>query len=302
MTGLPLTILWRGHLSGCNFDCGYCPFAKRKDSRTTLAKDRMALEKFTDWLLAREGQTAVLFTPWGEALIRKHYREAIIRLSHSDKVSRVAIQTNLSGPLDWLKDCELGKVGVWATWHPDQIPMDRFLARIGQLELLGIDHSVGAVGVPAHFTQIEALRTALPPGTYLWINAEERLQGLYASEDIERLAAIDPWFELNNRAYPSRGRSCAAGNTAISVDGEGDARRCHFVDTPIGNIYHPDFEQCLAPSPCPQAACNCHIGYSQLADLDLARLFGPGFLERRARDPARAQAIAAMARFDRGAA
>lgn len=300
MTRAPLTILWRGPLSGCNFDCGYCPFAKRKDSRATLAADRAALERFVGWVQARNAPTAVLFTPWGEALIRKYYQQAIVQLSQTDKVSRVAIQTNLSGPLDWLAACKPEKVGIWATWHPDQFPLDRFLARIARLRVLGISYSVGVVGVPAHFAQIAALRAALPPETYLWINAEESLQGRYSPEDVAQLAAIDPLFELNNRAYPSRGRACATGHTAISVDGQGDARRCHFVDQRIGNIYDPDFEGRLAPSPCPLADCNCHIGYSHLIDLDLARQFGPGFLERRAANPNRTQALAAMAQFDAG--
>ena len=298
---VPLTVLWRGPLSSCNFDFGYCPFAKRKDSRATLAGDRIALERFVDWVLAREAPTAVLFTPWGEALIRKHYQQAIVRLARADKVSRVAIQTNLSGPLEWLEACTPERVGIWATWHPDQFPMHRFVARIKRLEQLRIGYSVGVVGLPAHFAQIEALRAALPTSAYLWINAEESLQGRYTPEEVKRLAAVDPWFELNNRAYQTRGRTCATGHTTISVNGEGNARRCHFVDRHIGNIYEPDFETRLAPAPCPKGDCNCHIGYSHLADLDLARQFGAGFLERRAASPKRIQALETLARFDRGA-
>ncbi len=297
----PLTILWRGPLSGCNFDCGYCPFAKRKDSRAVLARDAKALNRFVEWVLARDGPTSVLFTPWGEALIRKHYRQALIRLSHAPHVDRVAIQTNLSGPVEWLNACAPAKIGIWATWHPDQIPMARFLARIARLDALGIAYSVGAVGVRAHVEQIEALRAALPTHAYLWINAEESLQGRYSPAEIERWAAIDPWFELNNRAYVSLGRACVTGQGVISVNGEGDARRCHFVDAQIGNIYEPGFEARLAPSPCPLSQCNCHIGYSHLDDLALPGLFGAGFLERRAHDPERAAALLAMARFDSGA-
>ncbi len=299
MSGAPLTILWRGPLSGCNYDCGYCPFAKRKDSRAVLASDRAALGRFVDWVIARNAPTSVLFTPWGEALIRSHYQQAIIRLSQTPHVGRVAIQSNISAPLGWLADCDRAKTGIWATWHPSQISLDRFLARVQRLEALGISHSVGVVGVREHFALIEQLRATLPPSTYLWINAEEDIQGQYAPDEVERLVAVDPYFELNNRSYATLGRSCIAGHRSISVNGDGNARRCHFVDVPLGNIYDPGFEDRLSPSPCPKASCNCHIGYNQLDGLDLEKLFGAGFLERHADTPTRDRALQAMARFDR---
>ena len=299
MSRTPLTILWRGPLSGCNYDCSYCPFAKRKDSRAVLASDRAALNRFVDWALTRDGPTSVLFTPWGEALIRSHYQQAIIRLSQAPRVGRVAIQSNISAPLGWLTDCDPAKVGIWATWHPSQVSLPRFLSRIEQLEALDISYSVGVVGVREHLDMIEQLRAALPSSTYLWINAEEDIQGQYTPDEVERLVAIDPYFEFNNRRYATLGRACIAGHRAISVNGDGDARRCHFVDVPLGNIYDLDFEAKLAPSPCPKISCNCHIGYSQLGDLGMEPLFGTGFLERRASAPARDRALQAMARFDR---
>ena len=299
MSRTPLTILWRGPLSGCNYDCSYCPFAKHKDSRAVLSNDRAALDRFVDWIITRDGPTSVLFTPWGEALIRRHYQQAIIRLSQTSHVERVAIQSNISAPLGWLEDCDRAKTGIWATWHPSQAPLPRFLSRIEQLEALCVSYSVGVVGVRAHFDQIEQLRAALPPSTYLWINAEEDIQGQYTPQEVERLVAVDPYFELNNRSYASKGRSCIAGHRAISVNGDGDARRCHFVDAPLGNIYDPDFEDRLAPSPCPKASCNCHIGYSQLEELGMEKLFGTGFLERRANAPTRHRALEVMAHFDR---
>jgi MoaA/NifB/PqqE/SkfB family radical SAM enzyme len=72
---------------------------------------------------------------------------------------------------------------------------------------------------------------------------------LYTDGEVDRLAAIDPLFEPNNRSYRNKGRACAAGETTISVRGDGGARRCHFVDAPIGNIYNPDFELSLRHAP-----------------------------------------------------
>jgi len=292
-----LTILWRGSLSGCNYACPYCPFAKRKDSRTTLAADRAELERFADWALSQTSPLSILFTPWGEALIRRYYRDTIIRLSHAPHIETVAIQTNLSGPVSWIAEADRASAAFWATYHPGETDRARFVAKIRALHAMGARYSVGVVALRVHFDEIERLRAELPATAYLWINAEESIQGCYTDSEIERLAAIDPLFELNNRAWPSQGRSCATGETVISVRGDGEARRCHFVDTPIGNIYDPDFRQRLAPRACPKPSCNCHIGYSHLKELGFGALFGAGLVERRAAVRSRAEALSRISAF-----
>lgn len=293
-----LTIRYRGPLSGCNYDCAYCPFAKTTDSRATLAEDRSALERFCGWAERRTEPLSILFTPWGEALVRQHYRAAMIRLSHLAHIGTVAIQTNLSRSPDWASEADPARIAFWVTWHPTETPLAPFLARLAVLDRLGIGYSVGVVAVRTHFDAIARLRAKLPPHVYLWINAEESLQGQYSPAEVERLVAIDPLFELNNRAYASAGLSCGAGHSSITVRGDGSAWRCHFVETPIGNIYAPDFEQALYPRLCPKGSCNCHIGYSDLDMLDFAGLFGDGRLERRAASPTRIQAQARLERFD----
>jgi MoaA/NifB/PqqE/SkfB family radical SAM enzyme len=298
MTDRALTILWRGPLSGCNYACPYCPFAKRKDSRATLAADKAALERFAGWAMARARPVSILFTPWGEALIRRHYRETIVRLSHAPHIETVAIQTNLSAPIGWIGDCDLRSAAFWATYHPGETDRARFVDKIRALDAMGARYSVGVVALRAHFEEIERLRADLPASAYLWINAEESLQGCYSDAEVERLAAVDPLFELNNRAYRSKGRACAAGETVISVRGDGEARRCHFVDTPIGNIYDDGFERSLHAAPCPKPLCNCHIGYSHLKDLALGTVFGAGQVERRADAPTRTRARELIAAFE----
>jgi MoaA/NifB/PqqE/SkfB family radical SAM enzyme len=37
-------------LASCNYDCPYCPFAKRHDPPELLRADRAALARFTDWV------------------------------------------------------------------------------------------------------------------------------------------------------------------------------------------------------------------------------------------------------------
>ena len=111
-----LTILYRGPLSSCNYDCWYCPFAKRQESPADLSKDRAALERFTAWVEdhPRIG-LRILFTPWGEALVRRWYQDALVRLTALPHVSRVAIQTNLSCPLNWVDACDKERLALWTT-------------------------------------------------------------------------------------------------------------------------------------------------------------------------------------------
>jgi MoaA/NifB/PqqE/SkfB family radical SAM enzyme len=278
---LSLTILYRGPLASCNYGCPYCPFAKRHDTREALGRDYAALSRFVDWLAARpRDRFKVLFTPWGEALIRKPYREAMTRLSHMPHIDRVAIQTNISCDLEWVADCNLDRVAFWCTYHPGEVARETFLHQCHVLDRIGARYSVGIVGLKDHLDEIEAVRTALSPSTYLWVNAYKRVASYYSQAEIERIVAVDPLFELNLNAYASRGRACRAGEEMITVDGDGNVRRCHFVRDVIGNLYDPAFEQVLRPRPCSGDACRCHIGYVHMRDLDLYALFGSGILER----------------------
>ena len=277
MTDL-LTILYRGPLSSCNYACSYCPFAKRRESRTELAGDRSALTRFTAWVGALQRPCAVFFTPWGEALVRDWYREAIVELSHT--AHRVAIQTNLHAPLDFLGRCDSQRVGLWCTFHPDQVRLSRFLRQCAALDRLGVDYSVGVVGLREHFAAIEDLRARLPAERYLWVNAYKRDPHYYAPHDVQRMQRIDPLFHWNRRAHRSLGESCRTGHSVISVTGDGNATRCHFVAETIGNIYDPEFTQSLTRRPCPNATCGCHIGYVHMERLGLDEIYGDRILER----------------------
>ncbi len=279
---LTLSILYRGPLSSCNYACGYCPFAKHQETAAELAHDRAALACFTDWVACRpaEDRLGVLFTPWGEALTRSWYRTALMRLSRLPQVARVAIQTNLSCGLGWVEECDRAKLALWATFHPTQVTRARFLTQCRELDQRGVRYSVGVVGLREHFAQIRALRNELPEHVYLWVNAYKDQADYYRPGEVEWLTAIDPLFPLNNRRHASLGRSCRAGATVISVDGDGTVRRCHFIKAPLGNLYDPDFERVLAEWPCTNATCGCHIGYVHLDELRLYDVFGDGVLER----------------------
>ena len=279
---LTLSILYRGPLSSCNYDCAYCPFAKRRETAEELERDRVALDRFITWIERRpaEDRIRVLFTPWGEALVRRWYREGLARLTALRQVERAVVQTNLSCGLDWVERCDLNKLALWTTFHPTQIRREKFLQRCRELTHRGVHFSVGVVGLREHFADIAALKEELPAGVYLWVNAYKDVRDYHRPEEAEWLAGIDPLFPINNTRHPSLGRNCRTGHEVISVDGEGTIRRCHFVKEPLGNLYEAGIEEILRPRVCPNATCGCHIGYVHMPELGLYETFGDRVLER----------------------
>ena len=277
---MSLTILYRGPLSSCNYDCSYCPFAKRVESRFELERDRRALQRFVDWVADSQQASRVFFTPWGEALVRRWYWQAIERLSLLSRLRKVAIQTNLSSSLTWLDHCDVRKLGFWCTYHPGEVPRERFVDQVRDLERRGVSHSVGVVGLEEHVAEIEALRAELPSATYLWVNAYKRVADYYTADTVRVLSSIDEHFETNNRRHLSYSCSCKTGEEIIAVDGEGSVKRCHFVEEVLGNLYHDPLEDMLRPRVCPLESCGCHIGYVHLKHLGLDRVYGEGLLER----------------------
>ncbi len=276
-------ILYRGPLSSCNYACHYCPFAKTTNTTLELKDDSARLGRFVDWVESRsDRRIGVLFTPWGEALIHRTYQQALLRLSHMPHVYRAAIQTNLSCGLDWLVKADRNTLGLWCTFHPSETKLETFSAKIHRLAARGIRHSVGVVGLREHFDLISELRSAIPSDTYLWVNAYKRQDEYYTTADVEFLTNIDRLFPLNNQRHPSAGLACRAGHSSFTIDGDGTARRCHFIPQPLGNIYEHDFDARLAPAPaaCTNEACGCHIGYVHLPHLGLDQVYGKGLLER----------------------
>ena len=276
-----LRILYRGRLASCNYDCAYCPFAKRRDTREALRRDAADLARFVDWAIDWPEPLAILFTPWGEGLVRRPYIEALVRLSHASNVRRVAIQTNLASNLRWIERADRATLALWCTYHPTQVPRATFLTRVARLRDAGVRFSVGVVGAREHYAEIDALRAALRDDEYLWINAlDPRPDDYYDDGDVARLAAIDPHFPFNLAPPPSLGADCRAGATAISVDGDGNVKPCHFVRRDLGNLYDGSFAQRRGATACPNARCDCFIGYAHRRDVGVSAAFGDGVMER----------------------
>ncbi|GAA2474795.1 hypothetical protein GCM10010406_08640 [Streptomyces thermolineatus] len=276
---MDLTLLYRGPLASCDYDCPYCPFAKRRDSREQLRADREALERFAGWAEDSTGdRLSVLFTPWGEALTRSWYRRTLVRLSRLPHVRRVAVQTNLSCRTGWLAEADTATLALWCTYHPGQVPYERFLGRCRELDGLGVRYSVGIVGLPEHLEQARRLRADLPEGVYLWVNAAEG--HVYTDAEAARWTELDPLFGYSRHPHRSGGLPCRTGESVVSVDGDGQVRRCHFVPQVLGNLYDGSYRAALRPRACPLAVCDCHIGYVHLESLPLYDVFAGGVLER----------------------
>jgi MoaA/NifB/PqqE/SkfB family radical SAM enzyme len=276
-----LTILYRGSLASCNYGCQYCPFAKRQQSAAELQHDRTSLERFAQWIAEHpDYEFSILVTPWGEALIHSWYQQTLAHLSHLPNVRKVAIQTNLSCTLDWTEQAHPDRLALWTTFHPDWSNQEHFLEKCRILQQQGIRFSVGVVGFARFRDAIAQLRQRLPQEVYLWINAVKPELPQLDLQDRAFFQSIDPLYEINTHHYPSFGKACRAGQSAISVDGEGTIRRCHFIREPIGNIYDSNFEETLKERPCPNETCHCHIGYINLEYLELEKIFASGLLER----------------------
>jgi hypothetical protein len=276
-------ILWRGPLDSCNYACNYCPFAKREPDAKTLRRDREALARFVEWVQrTKTWCMRILITPYGEALIWPWYREALAELSHSTNVHQISIQTNGSAPVDFLDRAEPSRLSLWVSYHPSQVSLARFVARVELLHARGTALSVGMVVTPDRSEEAEALRAQLPATVPMWLNAQ-RPGPRWRDDEVDRLRRIDPAFHLEASRNASRGLSCRSGEDVISVDGAGVVRRCHFVDRPLGNLYTDELASLLKKEVCPRATCDCWLGYAQLDHLGVREAHGEArFLARMA--------------------
>ena len=102
----------------------------------------------------------------------------------------------------------------------------------------------------------------------------------YTAAEEADWTAIDPHFGYSVRPHLSLDQPCRTGSSVISVQGDGTVHRCHFVKQPIGNLYDGTWREGLRPRACPNAVCDCHIGYVHLETLPLDDLFRLGVLDR----------------------
>lgn len=300
-TGLIREIQYRGSLKSCNYACSYCPFAKRRAGREQLERDREALRRFVKSLEKLAGELAgkekggpeksggrevfnsglgVLIVPYGEALIHGYYWQEMAALSRLAPVQAVGAQTNLSfRPEECLRlfsdsGGKVGKLCLWATFHPEMEQEEVFAEKCRFLLRKGVRLCAGAVGKPDCLPAIRRLRELLPGEMYLWINRMDGLGRPYTEEEIREFLKLDPWFlrELHRpKADPSLCR------TRLFVEADGGIRRCNLSEPSGGNWYAgeaagPFF---LPPLPCKRKRCSCYLAASGRSDFPGRAWFGP---------------------------
>ncbi len=273
------TLLYRGSLDFCNYICAYCPFSKNKVNEAKLNKDKQELTQFIKWLKKQKKKFKIFFTPYGEGLIYPFYQKALIELSHLKNIKQVVMQTNLSGNLSWVSKLNSKKLILWATYHPTQVKMNKFLQQIYFLNEKKIYFSVGVVGKKEFKKEIKAIKSKLPART-LWVNAFKHVNNYYSKDDIQFFSEIDPHFTTNLKNHPSFRKSCKTGESVFTVYGNGNLKRCHFVDETLGNIYESNFNHFISQKPCPNQTCHCYIGYVFLNELKLNQIYGKKLLGR----------------------
>ena len=149
------TLLYRGSLKSCNYQCSYCPFSKHAMSKKELIKDSVQWRNFVQRLKVQAeplGVRALMITPYGEALIHPWYWEGLATMSAEKTIDAVGAQTNLSFSIEEMLKLYhslggiLKKLHLWATFHPEMISVEAFAKKVRVLWENGIVLCVGAVG------------------------------------------------------------------------------------------------------------------------------------------------------------
>lgn len=293
MTGR--TLVYRGGLKSCNYQCSYCPFSKHPMSERELSGDREQWLRFVENLIQRKGAgaEALLVAPYGEAMIHPWYLKGLALVSALPAIRAAGAQTNLSFPvrksLENIFDRAGGireKLRFWATFHPKMTDAEKFSGQCGELLRMGVQVSAGAVGVPEHLEVLRELRRRLPKEIYLWINKMDGLGRQYTEEEREDFLDIDPYFLRELACPPADAKECAG---RLFAEGDGRLRTCNISRVQEGRWEQRQELLEYPPSPvCGRKLCSCYLAYGG-RDNDMNRiLFGPYPLFR---IPRRAKAV-----------
>ncbi len=190
----------------------------------------------------------------------------------------MTVQTNLSFDLaSFLDEIDHRKLSLWTTYHPTEVEpaeRERLPEKWALLLARGVPFSVGLVGTRENLAQLPWLRRRLDGRVYLWVNAYKREPDYYTPEELAAIRGVDPYFDLNNQHFPSRGRPCSAGQLAVYLDDEGDLRRCFFVGAVLGNLFRDGWSRLASPEPCPIATCHCYVGHMHVVELGFRGVYG----------------------------
>lgn len=264
------TLYYRGKLKSCNYECGYCPFRKKKASREELAEDRNALYQFKEWITSDKGRKIknIMFLPYGEALVLPYYQEMISELAKCAQIENIGCQTNLSFSTEefiklFNEKEQLRKIHLWCSFHPTQIGVNDFLSQCERLSREEMTYCVGAVGDTRNIELLKKLKSSLPEKVSFWINGMDGRKREYKDGDIEAFTSLDPFFPLELKERKSEILKCSGGRTRLFVNGDGDLFSCKLSRIKIGNLYSTEFYE----RKCASARCSCYLAYSHRCDI-----------------------------------
>lgn len=275
-----LLVLFRTRLEWCNYTCRYCPWnaTVQRVPAEAFHEDEIRLRRIVDRVAELPDAVEFFITPKAEYLVLPYWRDAVARLLALPQVERVTVQTNLSFDVaDFLQRVDAGKLALWTTYHPSEVApgeLEELHAKWRLLQERGVPFSAGIVGTRENLPHLRTLRRRLDPHIYLWVNAYQREPNYYTAEQLEQIRAVDPWFDLNNQYFPSRGRPCSAGQRALYLDDEGDLRRCFFVGEVLGNLFRDGWRRLDSPHGCPRESCHCYVGHMHIVELDFRSIYG----------------------------
>jgi hypothetical protein len=277
---MSLLVLFRTRLEWCNFTCGYCPWnaTVRRVPGEAFREDEARLRRIVDRIAELPERVELFITPKAEYLVLPYWRAAVGRLLALPQVERVTVQTNLSFDLaSFLDEVDHRKLSLWTTYHPTEVEpaeRERLPEKWALLLARGVPFSVGLVGTRENLAQLAWLRRRLDRRVYLWVNAYKREPDYYSPEELTAIRAVDPYFDLNNQHFPSRGRPCSAGQLAVYLDDEGDLRRCFFVGAVLGNLFRDGWARLASAERCPIATCHCYVGHMHVVELGFRDVYG----------------------------
>jgi MoaA/NifB/PqqE/SkfB family radical SAM enzyme len=287
---MSLLVLFRTRLEWCNYTCGYCPWnaTVRRVPAEEFRADEARLLRIVERVTELPEPVEFFITPKAEYLVLPYWREAVVRLSRLPQVERITVQTNLSFDLPaFLAEVQPGKLALWTTYHPGEVSEPEREALHEKWRLLQsaeVPFSVGIVGIRENLEEMQRLRQRLDSRVYLWVNAYQREPNYYSAEELADIRAVDPWFDLNNQHFSSKGRPCSAGQRAVYLDDEGDLRRCFFVGEVIGSLFRDGWCRLAEPRPCPRDTCHCYVGHMHIVELGFRSVYGRNLAARIPRD------------------
>ena len=223
--------------------------------------------------ISRSGEgLRIMILPYGEALIHPYYQEGIAGLANLPNVLGISCQTNLSFNVKQfvsvLPSEVIGKIKLWASFHPEMVSVDNFVKKAHYLFDNGIELCVGVVGHPENKEIIRELREELRADIYLFINSMRGIAHRLKTEDISFFTSIDNLFGYDRKQVKADIQKCKGGRETIFIDESGNWYACprsgvKMTDQPV----------------CKRKVCDCYIAYSNNNSV-IQDIMGNGFIWR----------------------